>query len=40
MTWRQLGDIALNRVLELEEPFVAPTEMFAAATAENIEPHA
>ena len=36
---RQLGDIALHRILELEEPFVAPTEMFAAATAENLEPH-
>jgi len=39
MAWRQLGGIVLHRILGLEESFVASTEMFAAATAENLEPH-
>ena len=39
MDTRQLGDIEINRILELEAPFLKASEMFEAATPEALEPH-
>ncbi len=39
MQTRHLGDITINRVLELEAPFVSPFDMFHEATPELIDPH-
>ena len=36
---RQLGDITINRILELEAPFARPLEFFDEAVAEAVEPH-
>ncbi len=39
MDTRQLGDIVINRILELETPFVRPLEFFDEALPEVVEPH-
>ena len=39
MNTRQLGDLTINRILELEAPFIPPLEMFDEAVAEAVEPH-
>jgi hypothetical protein len=39
METRQLGDIVINRILELEAPFVRPLEFFDEALPEVVEPH-
>jgi len=39
MNSRQLGDITIERILELEAPFVRPEEFFDAATPEAVAPH-
>ena len=36
---RYLGNIRINRILEEEQPFIRPSDMFAMATKELIEPH-
>jgi len=39
METRQLGDIVINRILELEAPFMRPLEFFDEALPEVVEPH-
>ncbi|MFP6742528.1 MAG: MBL fold metallo-hydrolase [Alphaproteobacteria bacterium] len=39
MAQRQLGDITIDRVLELEAPLVAPLEIFDEAVPEAVAPH-
>ena len=39
MKTRPLGDIFINRILELEAPFALPLEFFDEATPEAVEPH-
>ena len=39
METRQLGDITINRILELEAPFRLPSDFFDEAVPEKIEPH-
>ncbi len=39
MKTRQLGDITINRILELEVPYARPLEFFDAALPEAVEPH-
>lgn len=39
MKTRQLGDITINRILELEAPFRFPQDFFHEATPEKVEPH-
>ncbi len=39
MQTRRLGNIEINRILEVEEPFVTLAEMFREATPEAVEPH-
>ena len=39
MKTRQLGDITINRILELEAPLAPPLEFFDEAVAEAVEPH-
>ena len=39
METRQLGDIVINRILELEAPFMRPLEFFDEALHEVVEPH-
>ncbi len=39
MNIRQLGDISISRILELEAPFLRPQELFDEAVAEAVEPH-
>jgi glyoxylase-like metal-dependent hydrolase (beta-lactamase superfamily II) len=39
METRRLGDITINRILELEAPFLKPTQFFNAATPEAVELH-
>jgi len=39
MKTRQLGDITINRILELEAPYVRPLELFDEALPEAVEPH-
>ncbi|MCP5087020.1 MAG: MBL fold metallo-hydrolase [Rhodobacteraceae bacterium] len=39
MQTRHIGDITINRVLEIEEPFISPFEIFDDATPEFIDPH-
>ena len=34
---RHLGNIRINRILEEEQPFILPSDMFAIATKELIE---
>ncbi len=36
---RRLGDIEINRILEMEGPFLKASEMFESATPEALEPH-
>ena len=38
MKTRQLGDITINRILELEAPYVRPLELFDEALPEAVEP--
>jgi glyoxylase-like metal-dependent hydrolase (beta-lactamase superfamily II) len=39
MKTRQLGDITITRILELEAPFLRPQEFFDEAMPEAVEPH-
>ena len=39
METRQLGDIVIHRILELEAPFMRPLEFFDEALPEVVEPH-
>jgi hypothetical protein len=39
MATRRLGEILIDRVIESEEPFLPPHEMFAEATPEALAPH-
>ncbi len=39
MNWITLGDMAFTRIVELDEPFLAPDKMFAEATPEAIAPY-
>ena len=39
MKTRQLGDITINRILELEAPLARPLEYFDEAVPEAVEPH-
>jgi len=39
MKTRQLGDISINRILELDGPFVRPQEFFDEALPEAVAPH-
>ncbi len=39
MKTRQLGDITINRILELEAPLARPLEWFDEALPEAVEPH-
>ena len=39
MKTRQLGDITINRILELEAPYARPLDFFDAALPEAVEPH-
>jgi glyoxylase-like metal-dependent hydrolase (beta-lactamase superfamily II) len=39
MKERILGGVRIQRILELEGPFVEPDQMFAEATSENLAPH-
>lgn len=39
MHWLQIGNIAVTRIIEIEEPFLVPDKMFAEATPEAIAPY-
>lgn len=39
MSWFRIGAIEIARIVELEEPFLRPEQMFPAATPEAIAPH-
>ncbi|MGE3774776.1 MAG: MBL fold metallo-hydrolase, partial [Gammaproteobacteria bacterium] len=39
MSWFRIGEIEVARVVEVEEPFLRPEQMFAQATPEAVAPH-